>query len=331
MNFFEDYITDPLYLDAYGFDEKWFLYVEDESDIPFWEDIINKFFPNKYNIMPAVQQNSNERGKNALEKFFDKANQKFIIALDSDFDFICPNGRTPNSTEVNSQKYILQTYLYSRESFIYNPKKISTIIKKVRYTYKSNFDIENLINIYSKNIYEAFIPFLYLTENKKSILINGINLNKDDFFNKITIKNKSKITDSNFEINTGLLEEHLSEMILLKVELEKLILNIEDYKNFKSNISDKGLNELNSCLFISGHSYEQFINNAFEHIISILILKEIEILKIDTSGTDLDDKIKKMKKHFRDYCCYKTMIYQSSIDESDEFILKIFDDIKKMG
>lgn len=330
MNSFDDYITNPQFIEAYGFDSKWLLYVEDESDIPFWENIVNKKFPEKYDIKPAVTGSENKRGKNHLETLIDKLSEKFVIALDSDFDFICPNGRLPQSSNINSMKFILQTYAYSRESIQYSPETISKVIGKTKYIIKSNIDIDEIVKKFSLISFEILIKFIYLREKNVRILIDNKLFTETSLVKNLRLPNKCKLTDSNFHINNDLFINHKNRIDLLIQKLDALILDVSDYELFKYELSTKGVNELTSFLFISGHLYEDFIHQVFEHVISILLHKEILRLKSETSGCDLNDKIVKLKTHFREYCSYKTMIYQNEIDTSNFYIQKIYKDVSNI-
>lgn len=330
MNSFDDYITNPQFIDAYGFDSKWLLYVEDESDIPFWENIVNTVFPEKYDIKPAVTGSENKRGKNHLETLIDKLSERFIIALDSDFDFICPNGRLPQSSKINSMKFILQTYSYSRESIQYSPETILKVIGKTKYIIKSNIDINEIIKKFSLISFEILIKFIYLREKNVKIVIDNKFFTENSLVKALRLPNKCKLTDYNFNINNNLFIEHQGRIDLLVTKLDALILNFSDYELFKDELSKKGVNELSAFLFISGHLYEDFIHQVFEHVISILLYKEILRLKSETSGNDLNDKIAKLKTHFREYCSYKTMIYQNEIDTSHFYIQKIYTDVSNI-
>ncbi|QRQ13748.1 DUF4435 domain-containing protein [Acinetobacter pittii] len=326
MSFFEDYITNPHYIEAYGFDNKWLLYVEDESDIPFWEEIINAVFPEKYEVKPAVTGSENKRGKNHLEKLVDKLNEKFLIALDSDYDYTCQNGRLPESSNINTIKYILQTYTYSRESIQYSPTVIKKVISKVKYTIQPTLNIIEIIDIYSNISFEILTVFLYLREKNINIKINNKKFTEGSLVKTLRLPNKCKITDQNFAINYNLFKAHKLKVDNIKDQLQALIIDHSDFISFKSNLLAKGLERSNAYLFISGHLYEDFIHQVFEHIITVLLSKEISRLKLETSGSDLTDKILKLKSHFRNFCCYKTMIYQNDLDFSNYYIQKIYKD-----
>lgn len=330
MELFEDYITNPSFIEAYGFNNKWLLYVEDESDIPFWDAIINHIFPEKYDIKPAVTGSENKRGKSHLEKLIDKLNEHFLIAIDSDFDFVCQNGRLPHSYNINSIKYILQTYTYSRESLQYSPKNIKDVMRRTKYTISSNIDITKIINIFSDISFEILINFLYLKEKNIEIIVDNKKFTESSLVKLIRLPNKCKITDFNFNINEVFFNQHKQKVCIVENKLDALITDKSDYTAFKKSLLDKGINISNAFLFISGHLYEDFIHQIFEHVIRILLDKEIKRLKSETHGTDLSDKILKLKTHFREYCSYKTMIYQKSIDPSDFYIQKIYEDVNKV-
>lgn len=327
MSDFDNYVTNPDYLAAYDFDGKGYLYVEDESDIPFWEEIVSQIIPNKYHVKPAVQGSESIRGKHHLEKRISQLHDKFLIAIDSDFDFICPNGRLPNSLNINNNKFILQTYLYSRESFQFSREQLVKVMSKIKYTIKPEIDILKLVDIFSYNCFELLTKFIYLKEKKISIVIDGRSFREKKLCEVLSIPKKSKITDKNFCINYNLFNKHKSDIDSVTLKINPLISDVDDYEAFKEDLDKKGLNVINACLFISGHVYESYINQIFEHVISLLLIQEIDKIKKEVDGVMVEDKINKVKKHFRDFCCYKTMIYQGEINYSNSHITKICHDI----
>ena len=96
-----------------------------------------------------------------------------------------------------------------------------------------------------------------------------------------------------------------------------MIFNIDDFLKSNKNLESDNT-DINLCKI------------EYNEKDSILLDKEIKRLKSETHGTDLSDKILKLKAHFREYCSYKTMIYQKNIDPSDFYIQKIYEDVNKV-
>ena len=71
--------------------QKKLIYVEDKSDIFFWEKLIEFIDLDNYEIM--VYSNNKIKGKRILETRFDDVSEYFMVAIDSDYDYLCPNYR----------------------------------------------------------------------------------------------------------------------------------------------------------------------------------------------------------------------------------------------
>ena len=140
-----------------------------------------------------------------------------------------------------------------------------------------------------------------------------------------------RITNLDFIIDQEIFNEYRAKIDYITTQLELLILDSLDYRSFKNDIFSKGMSQSNAYLFISGHLYEDLVHQIFEHVIKILSYKEIEKLKLENDGIELNDKISKLNSHFREFCSYKTMIYQNELDISHQLIQRIFNDIQSIS
>lgn len=320
MKDFEDFFCDPQYTQAYGFDvSKGICYVEDEADVTFWEDYFKFFNVEGYDIRPVVSNlNQHRRGKDNLEKMFSSLHMKAIVALDSDYDYLCPNGRGEISRQLNNNKYVLQTFYYSRESYNYRILKLNLILKRIRYTYNHNFNIDDFIIDYSKLCFKALLPVLFIIDRNINVSYEGYQVSKKTIKNILRIKNKEKFTDENFKINTNVLRK-------LEIKINDFISNfleqidIDDYESYKKDIINIKLFELDSYQYISGHLLESNLNNLCEHLIKLLMYKESKKIVQECSGISpaskkehIDNQINKMKSHFRNRCSYLTLLHDTT-------------------
>lgn len=307
-NNFKEIINSSYFLNAYGFNDKGICYVEDESDIPFWEYLLNKHLSGKFDIKTASStKNPHARGKKVLLEKIPNLYDKHIIAMDSDFDYIF--GDKNNNTLEN--KYILHTFFYSRESLLYRSDRLDLISKYVKYNLNHDLKPSLFLNQFSKKCYEALINVAYLVE------IGAI----DNSYLKIKVNEIINIgNDKKFIYNEDLI---LNYSILNKIDskLSEFILENNSFldqskiNKFKIEKKSLGLDEYSAYQYIDGHLLENYIN----HIFKILVnhLKKIESKRIVNESINVCSKNRekhiesqkdKVDNHFKIRCNYSTLI-----------------------
>ncbi|MFT4930044.1 MAG: hypothetical protein ACI8WB_006180, partial [Phenylobacterium sp.] len=117
MKDFSDYLTNPKFAQSYVKGEDCFgiVYIESEQDKAFWQDIISQNASNKYSFKVGTNQNPHARSKSLFSDMYAGANEKVLIAIDSDFDYLAEN-RSEVAKNINANPYVLQTFAYSVES-----------------------------------------------------------------------------------------------------------------------------------------------------------------------------------------------------------------------
>lgn len=229
--------------------------VENESDIPFWSDLLNgnsfglilEFTP--YTSSQAIATTT--KGKGHLLKMHGNLGPHLIACVDSDYDYLLPT-LTDNAKIINSSSYILQTYAYSVENYnCYAPGLNKLCTNSVKQAVHYNF--EGLLEKYSGIIYPLFVWSLLLeskecglstltlprTKAVKFMMSNNSITQKgeDDFLNEIHESVSQKITK---------LEQQFSEY-------SKLL------ESFKNDLKSRGLIEENTYLFVRGHDMQKFL------------------------------------------------------------------------
>lgn len=133
--------------------------VEDELDVPFWNDVLTHTVQNKkFKISPYTY--NEEGGINSLTKgkqhILDKAkagdfNPFFIGCVDSDYDYLLKDYKDEGKT-IAQCPYLLQTYTYSIENLMCQAETLHSLCCK---TCKESveFDFENFV----KTLPESFI------------------------------------------------------------------------------------------------------------------------------------------------------------------------------
>lgn len=331
MSDFEHYFTDPSYAQAYGFNSKGLIYVENERDCAFWEEVLEATNPNQYDIKRSIAENNKARGKRSLEKLYSTLNPSVIVAIDADFDYLCPKN-TDYSGYVSGD-YILHTFSYSRESVMCNIDAINDTVKKIRLYVKSNFNIEEVIQKYSILCYKALPKFLFLFNLRNS------NANESSFHDDLTI---SPTRESplflgdfcfNFDIFKALEEKIESRSIRYDEIIERENLSTE-FDSFLSHLSSLGFNEKNAYRYISGHLiYENLILPIFKNLKSSLLKIEIENIRETYKGNSkaIKDNIAGVQSHFSEKCSYVTLLENCEKIKSDEIYIKILNKARNIN
>jgi len=249
MTEFNDYFLSESYLESYCIIKgiKGFVFVEGLKDISFWRGIIERIYDGDHCITYASKDGT--RGKTVLKAHLSKASQFAIFALDSDFDYVCPNNNT-YSKEINENPFIFQTLAYSKESICLHHSVIEKCLSDIRVTEPIEFPVESYLSNYSSIIYDALVLFLFRKEK-------GIILNDDEFHKKIkpdapSIEHNYSLTNDPFnEIKSNI--NDIQEFY--KYQNEEHL----DFLAYKKELIDKGLTNETAVYFINGHFFEDSV------------------------------------------------------------------------
>ena len=261
----EDYLHPYCLMQGY----RGLVFVEGLRDITFWDDILNKGIEGPlYHIMNVTDDG--DKGKPVLKKHMHHANKFAIFAMDSDFDYVCPNNNEC-SQFINSNDYILQTFVYSKESVTLHYSIVDDCISKFKISSDINFSIKNYLLLYSKEIFSVLKMFLFLKDKKIEL--------DDSLFHKV-IKPAAIVFDANFNVTNDVFLAMKATISDYEVELLKFSIDDVEYREFEQSLYDKGLNEENAYQFVNGHHLE---NNVVMPVISAIIKNiksnEMELIK----------------------------------------------------
>lgn len=262
--------------------------VEDEYDIPFWNDLLNT---NNSGIFFEITPYSSSilhntaKGKKYLLKLTDNLGPNLIICVDSDYDYLLPT-LTNEARIIHTSKYVLQTYVYSIENYNCHASTLNQLCTNaVKQTVK--IDFEALLADYSKIIYPLLVWSLLL-ESKEFGAITSLP-RKDAV--KFMIVNASII-----KIGQETLLKKIDESIFKKTtELEKRFPHyLDEFEVLKKSLERKGLLPENAYLFMRGHDLQHFlIANILEPI--RLDYYKRHLHEIDQITTDKVNQKKRFK------------------------------------
>lgn len=255
------------------------VYVESDSDISFWRNILHKHESSgvKFDICLPSKSTLTKNKKAALSRSVDLLNHsgigKFLlICVDSDYDYLlndyysCPDKKSV-SNKMDESIYIFQTYSYSMENLKCFSKSLYCICVNVTNKDTEIVDFEEFLSSYSEIIYSLFLWNLYFysagLEAKFTIknFCSFIKIDKydyqDDSYGLRSLK--EKIDEKTKELE-GIYPELIERVSTLGLELQ-----------------EKGLYKRDAYLFVQGHTL-------FDNVVLILlksISKKVKSEKID--------------------------------------------------
>ncbi|WEK79856.1 DUF4435 domain-containing protein [Vibrio alginolyticus] len=241
------------------------VYVEGFEDISFW----NKLFRQE-GIPVKVQAYGNcnkANGKGTIVSAYEKKEiqlgKNLLVALDSDYDYLLEN-----NTEIFSNEFSFQTYAFSIENIIWQPKHLGFICQDAcnNTDYINPEVIMTGLKCWSKAVYPEFLRFL------------NSGADDDAFFNRVidTLDPKD-LSFSYASINFNSFEE----------------------EEFSQKMSEKGLEPYNVYLFVRGHDFADKIIPLCKNIIE-RVSEMVKSDLIDTHGEKSGQFIQEFYKKRRE-------------------------------
>ena len=309
MSRFSQYPFEASYIKSYNLinhgEAKYNLYTEDDSDNWFWEKFIDAFFPNQYRILSLTQ-----RGKRALEAYYHEAKIEALIAVDSDFDYLCPNTDCGNS--LHSNPFILHTFSYSRESALIERNYIQDFLANIKFTVINEVDINQFLQIFSEHVFDGLTNFIHLKN------FNHIDLNYDKFHqcfhltdNQIVIVN----SDNKPSIDMSVLDSIPQK---IQAYFEPYTVSSAEYEVAQGHLNSLGVTTNNAYRFINGHELENLITSIIKQLTTTLTNLELEFIKRDFQGQQINDRKKQVEKTLREESQIKPYLRRYLICDSDE-------------
>ena len=290
---FKDIFISESYLEPYCLfiGCKGLVFVEGLKDIPFWDGILNDINNDELKYEVNYASHEGTRGKTVLLKFFHLANRFAIFAIDSDFDYICPNN-SDSAKKFNSNNFILQTIAYSKESINLHHSVISECLSEIKIKRAIEFSVKEYFQSYSSEIYQPLLRFLFLKEKGKA-------MNDSEFHEKI--KPSLPIIIDDYKLANDPFENIKKEKDKIEIEYTSLEFSDAEFLTFKEELSKKGLVTDTAIYYINGHFLE-------DSIVMPLVTGLIKRLK----GKELE----KIKKE----CAEKPQLIEDSRSEAFKYI-----------
>lgn len=290
------------------------LYVEDSSDIWFWEKFIKEKFPNTYNIIPW-----SKRGKCNLAPHYPEAKVEALIAVDSDFDYICHNIGY-GDIFLNSP-YVLHTFAYNRESVLIEKSNVQKFLSDIKISISHDVRIDLFIDKFSEIVFDGLVDFIYLKNFREE------NLSHDDFDKCFHITDQKIIVVN--ERNLPVIDMGILDEIPYKFQdfFKNYTISFSERLEAKDHLNDLGINSKNAYRFINGHKLEALIIKTVEKLTTALLDLELEAIKEDFCGGEIKKRRSQVKKILEDESQIKTYLRRYIICEQDEIHQKICEKI----
>jgi len=300
--------------------------VEDWKDEIFWATVIKKALPRCKLDFPY----QSTRGKDAILKYKEFVNNRFIICVDSDNTYLF------TEKHYLEKDFIFHTYTYNIESYQCNPNSLKQLCKEI--VINDNFNFTDFFTHFSEITATLFYFWIYVYSS--NIKIGKSILNKENLENIFSykwneIKNLSEINTvlQHFTQNINKLLYTLYQAIpwyesVLKTEIPAIKEKIK--KQFH-------INENELFLFFNGHViFEKIAMPLLETVIKFLKkekINEINSTLKNSKGNVLAESLKKYENMTRlDLKTKMNDNYNFAINnyETDKWMMKIITDIKKV-
>ncbi|MCD7901381.1 MAG: DUF4435 domain-containing protein [Bacteroides sp.] len=261
--------------------------VEDESDIPFWYNLLNIYPKNfSFRLTPYSSEYGYTKGKTMLQKKIKDVGPFLIVCVDSDYDNILHHDSAFYCL-IKGNPFVLQTYVYSVENYLLYHATLNDLILNSLYAHIA-VDFEKLMIEYSKVIYPLLIISILFRKNK----INGLNFDRFSelvsFNTSINAKNINTIlTSTAVKITTAIAGFKVSNLF-----------TDDEYHRLAESLRIYGIQPETAYLFMNGHIlYDNFKDKVFVPIRSKIIQDKTNEFN---SGSANASHKKSLIKHYKD-------------------------------
>ena len=140
------------------------VHLEDWEDVLFWDTIIQRTHPGRYNYLAYSKAEGGQRasGSSQCMKYVGYTSSRFFVCVDSDLDYLM---QTPS---MDASRFVAQTYTYSWENHYAQSdglqQRLSAVLPLLQ------FDIRSFLAQYSKTTYRPLLALLWCLRNKDNRL-----------------------------------------------------------------------------------------------------------------------------------------------------------------
>ncbi|MDD4636073.1 MAG: DUF4435 domain-containing protein [Bacteroidales bacterium] len=218
-------------------------HLEANEDEYFWGRLFKKYAPERrilYMTYSKSPQGNHTTGVGHCLNFSDYLDERFIICIDSDYR------RLEGRRNIDIEHFIFQTYTYSFENHHCVPEGLDEVILNVCGKENHEVDFYNLIDRYSRALYEPFIWHLYFQETD------------DTIFSQLELRTMLSLFSGHATTEMG--EYVDKELIRLEQRARSKVRSLQkdypdvDLEPLKERLKTIGLLPERTYLFIRGHN-----------------------------------------------------------------------------
>lgn len=240
------------------------IFIEDITDKPFWQKIAYK-----HEVKLYSEKGQAITGKSKLLQI---CSQNQLIAIDSDFDWICPNHRDESALCSEKKDFILQTYAHGCENLVLSPEYLHDVLNQHFKLYLDNHDnrIQEIVQKLADCWFESYRKFLFLMNNQFDKFTH------DDWMKAIIFQGKES-QEIALQLDFTKYQKRLLE---LDNQLNQYVENKQDYQKFCEDLTNLGFETQRVYGFIRCHDWEsQFV---------LPIMKEISNARMECEKAHID-------------------------------------------
>ncbi len=286
------------------------IYIENITDKQFWQKIATK-----HEVKLYSEQGKIITGKSKLLQIC-SPNQ--LIAIDSDFDYLCPEHRVESIICSEKNDFILQTYAHGIENILFSPDFLHKVLSEKFYLYLDNHSnpIFNLFETLSDIWYSPYKKFLYL-----------LNCQNTDFQHQDWIT----VIQLNGEKNFNISQAYREKVAALDNKLNQSIDNPNKYNDFCEKLVAKGFSQTNIYAFIRCHDFkDSCVMPMMKEIIRDRQEKEKAYIEKQFADGEIGNRKKEVANFFKNENSLATVLHQYFYDvyfehakQNDFFVKKI--------
>ncbi len=299
------------------------IYIEDITDKQFWQQIAVH-----HEIKLYSDAGKTITGKSKLLQIC-SAHQ--LIAIDSDFDELCPLHREESILCSEKREYILQTYAHGRENIMFSPQCLYEILEHKFKLYMDNHKnpILDIFDKLSALWFEPYQKFLFL-HNKRTT-----SFTHDDWIKAISFQNQEK---KDIALNQDF-SAYQERMSALNQKLNQYFDNQEEFINFCKHLRERGFSKECVWAFVRCHDFEsQFVQVLLRVLKHNRLHQEKLYIQQNFSGQEeISNQNRKLANYFDDKMDSQTVLenyfydtYCQNYKHQDLFLQKILADYQSV-
>lgn len=302
--------------------QKGIVYIEDALDRIFWERIFDSVFPNRYEVKPYSQPGA--EGKRKLEQEYGNLHRHLLVAVDADYDYLCPE-RNDFAAVLNNNPFIIHTYFYSKESYIHTSDSIDSLTNSVHLNVQTEHQINQALQFYSGIIYDAFCHFSWLHNR------DAQQFPENEFNQSIQLPEGIRVLSDDLTINEEAFAP-LRESAENYVNQHVQYINDEiGFANHRDKLSELGLLPNNTLLFTNGHTLlDKIFRPVYDMYLRQCRKNDSDWVVANYPVPQQRSRLNQVRNHYVDNCKASTLIHHCQAYKTGLFWNKIAQKISQI-